>query len=107
MPNGHGGIPHYGSPILYAILFFVAVFYPLAADPWLQWARAALCLLLAALAGWRLAYHLHMWDADALQGYAPEEAYRHDLRRYRVFATAYAVLTTGLGFAILWWRGLP
>lgn len=108
MPNGHGGIPHYGSPILLALMFFAAAFWPVAPEPALQWTRLGVCVALAALAGWRLAYHLHMWKADEYGGsYLAPEEYRRDARRYAVFAAAYAALGAGAGFAFLWWRGLP
>lgn len=107
MPNGHGGIPHYGSPILLALMFFAAAFWPVALDVALQWTRAGVCLALAALAGWRLAYHLHMWQADGYAGYLTADEYRRAARRYAVFAALYAALGAGAGFAFLWWRGLP
>jgi hypothetical protein len=58
MPNGHGGVPRFGGPIFYAVLAGVAVAFKMVA------AAAAL----AAIAGWRLAYHLHFWRADEYGG---------------------------------------
>jgi hypothetical protein len=107
MPNGHGGIPHFGSPVLLALMFFAGAFWPLAPDAALQWARFAVCLALAALAGWRFAYHLHMWRAEEYSGYMSPEEYRRAARRYAGFAAVYATLGAGAGFALLGWRGLP
>jgi hypothetical protein len=107
MPNGHGGIPHFGSPILLALIFFAAAFWPLASDASLQSTRFGICLALAVLVGWRLAYHLHMWRAEEYSAYMSPEEYRRATRRYAGFAAAYATLSAGAAFALLWWRGLP
>lgn len=51
---------------------------------------------------WRLAYHLHMRDADAYGGAnAAPDVY------YLLLAAVYTILATSAGFGILWWRGLP
>ena len=106
MPNGHGGVPFLGAPVLLAVLFAVAVFLPLREA--LGWTWVAVCLALAALAGWRLAYHLHMRDADEYDGaYTPNDAYRRAARRYQLAAVTYAIAAAALGFGVLWWRGLP
>jgi hypothetical protein len=106
MPNGHGGTPFLATPIMFAVLFAIFAGLPLKAR--LGWAWVAICLVLAALVGWRLAYDLHMRDADEYGGaYTPADDYRRAARRYRVLAVVYAALTTALGFGILWWRGLP
>lgn len=106
MPNGHGGAPFLGSPVLFAILFAV-----LASLPGIErygWPYAGLCLAVAALAGWRLAYHLHMRGADEYGGaYTSPDAYKRAARRYWIAAPLYALLAAAGGFAILWWRGLP
>jgi len=106
MPNGHGGVPFLGAPIFFAVMF--AVFASLPFEAPLGWAWVALCLMLAALVGWRLAYHLHMRDADEYGGaYTAPDVYRRAARRYRILATVYTMLATAVGFCILWWRGLP
>jgi hypothetical protein len=105
MPNGHGGAPHLGAPIIFAVMFAIIAGLPLKAR--FGWSWIAVCLVLAALVGWRLAYHLHMRDADEYGGaYTPADAYRRAARRYRILAMVYAVLTTALGLGILWWCGL-
>jgi hypothetical protein len=79
-----------------------------AARAVLGWVWVALCLGLAALAGWRLAYHLHMWDADEYGGaYTPPDEYRRARRRYRALAGVYVAGAAGIGLAIVRWRGLP
>ena len=106
MPNGHGGIPFLGAPIFFAVLFIV--FAALPFKDRLGWAWVGICLAFAALAGWRLAYHLHMRAADEYGGaYTDPGAYRRAARRYWILAVPYTVLATAAGFGILWWRGLP
>ena len=107
MPNGHGGIPFLGAPILYTILFATLAWLPLPAAGWLSWARVALCLVFAALAGWRLAYHLHLRHADEYGGaYISPEVHRRAVLRYWVFSLLYMAISTGAGFAVLRWRSL-
>lgn len=106
MPNGHGGAPFLGAPILLAVLFAIFAFLPVRDR--LGWAWVGIGLVLAALAGWRLAYHLHMRDADEYGGaYTAPDAYRRAARRYWLLAVLYTVLAMAAGFGILWWRGLP
>jgi hypothetical protein len=106
MPNGHGGAPFMGGPIFFAVMF--AVFAALPSRERLGWAWVGICLVFAALAGWRLAYHQHMRAADEYGGaYTSREVYRQAARRYWILAPVYAVLATAAGFGILWWRGLP
>jgi hypothetical protein len=102
MPNGHGGAPFLASPILLAIVFAALV----ALSPG-GWAWSALSLIVAAAAGWRLAYHLHLREADEYGGaYTSADAYQRALRRYRIAAAVYGVLAVAAGFAVLRWRGL-
>ena len=106
MPNGHGGVPFLGAPVFLGVLF--AVFASLPDIARFGWAYVGLCLGLAAAAGWRLAYHLHMREADEYDGaYTAPDAYQRAARRYWIAAPIYAVLAAAGGFAILWWRGLP
>jgi hypothetical protein len=108
MPNGHGGTPFLGAPLLFAVMFTVVAWLPPTARQQLGNGWIAICLLLAALFGWRLAYHLHMWHADEYDGaYTPTDVYRRAFRRYLVLALVYIVLAVTVGFGILWWRGLP
>jgi len=76
MPNGHSGVPFLGGPMVLAVMFF-ACCASLPFKERLGWAWVAICLIFAALAGWRLAYDLHMRDADEYGGaYAPPEVHR-------------------------------
>lgn len=107
MPNGHGGIPFLGAPILYVVLFATLAWLPLPGAGLLNWARVALCLGFAALAGWRLAYHLHLRHADGYGGaYTSPEIYRRAVLRYWFFSLLYTAITSGAGFAVLRWRSL-
>ena len=106
MPNGHGGVPFLGAPIVFAVMF--AFFASLPFKARLGWTWVAICLLLAALVGWRLAYDLHLREADEYGGaYTALDVYQRAARRYRILAVIYTVLATAVGFCILWWRGLP
>jgi hypothetical protein len=106
MPNGHGGVPFLGAPIVFAIMFATCAGLPPKAQ--FGWAWVGICLVLAALVGWRLAYDLHMRDADEYGGaYTRPDVYRRAAQRYWILTVVYTVLTTTVGFAILWWRGLP
>ncbi len=108
MPNGHGGIPFLGAPILLAILFAAIAWLPGKLEGGLGWAQVGFCVLLAGGLGWRLAYHLHMWNADDYGGaYTSKDVYHRALRRYRALAVVYTAISASAGFGILWWRGLP
>jgi hypothetical protein len=106
MPNGHGGAPFLGSPLICTLLFAAAAFLP---PPQARnWVWASVCLALAAMAGWRLAYHMHLRDAHEYGGaYTPNDAYRRAAKRYRVAAVIYTIVAAAAGFGVLWWRGLP
>lgn len=93
MPNGHGGIPRMGTPLLFAVLAALAVA--------LQ--QPALAAALAAIAGWRLAYHLHFWAADEYGGaYTSAEKYRRAQLRYYGFGVLYAAAGAAAVLAIVW-----
>ena len=96
MPNGHGGAPFLGAPVILLLVFGVTALVP--AFELLGWGRLAF----AALAGWRLAYHLHMRRADEYDGaYTNPETYRRARLRYWLLAPVYAALATAAGFVIL------
>jgi hypothetical protein len=96
VPNGHGGAPFLGAPVILLLMFAVVAFVP-AFEP-LGWGRLAF----PALAGWRLAYHLHMRSADEYDGaYTDPEAYRRARRRYWLFTPLYAVAATAIGIGVL------
>ena len=104
MPNGHGGAPFLGGPIILAIIFVVVVTLPLRES--LGWIWLAACVTLAASVGWRVAYHLHMRHADEYGGaYIAPEEYQRAVRRYRLMAVVYAAIGAAVGYGIVWWRG--
>jgi hypothetical protein len=108
MPNGHGGVPYLGGPILCTIMFAIFASLPPGDACWLAWMRVLVCVLLAAAVGWRLAYYLHLYRVDDYGGaYTPPDVYRAASRRYWIAAPLYAIITAITGFGILWWRGLP
>ena len=91
MPNGHGGIPRFGAPIFYAVLAAVALAFKMTAA----------AAVLAAIAGWRLAYHLHFWAASEYGGaYTSTEKYRRAALRYYGFAVLYAAAGAAAVLAI-------
>ena len=80
MPNGHGGIPYLGAPVLLAI--FTSLF--------VWWYRASasmiphvLVYLFSALFGWRLAFHLTMWKVmEYGGGYTSDKRMAKAKRKY-------------------------
>jgi hypothetical protein len=107
MPNGHGGMPAFGTPVLLAVLFAVVVRAspPHPGSP--SWVSVTICLVIAALFGWKMAYHVHMRAADAYGGgYTPPEDHARSLRRYRMMSVVYVLGSLALGAALLRWRGL-
>jgi hypothetical protein len=108
MPNGHGPVPYFGGPILCAISFAFFVCLPFGDKGWPAWARFCFCMVLAAAIGWRVAYYVHMYEADNYGGaYTPPEVYRRASRHYWIAAPFYSVLTAAAGLGVLWWCGLP
>ena len=93
MPNGHGGVPWMGAPLFFAVLAAIAIF--------LQ--QPAVAAALAAIAGWRLAYHLHFWAADEYGGaYTSSEKHRRAALRYYGFAVLYAAAGAAAVLVIVW-----
>ncbi len=94
MPNGHGGVPHYGAPVFLLILW-VAVLLNQHREP-RDWLLAAACAL-AVLFGWRLSWHIHMWDAEEYGGaYLSAEDIRLARRRHLAGSLVYA----GIGVVV-------
>lgn len=89
-------------------MFAFFVWLPFGEEGALAWARFSICMVFAAAIGWRIAYYVHMYDADDYSGaYTPPDVYQRANRRYRVAVPFYALLTAAAGFGVLWWRGLP
>ena len=107
MPNGHGGYPWMGGPVLLAIAFAVLLFLP--ADPASVHGRAIplLCLVIAAVFGCRLAYHLHMRKADDYGGaYTRPEVFRRARLTYLAACVVYAAVAVYLAHLAVEARGL-
>lgn len=71
-----------GAPLLFAALCVIA----------LALQQRYVAVGLAALAGWRFAYHLHFWGADEYGGaYTNPDARRHARLRYWGLGAVYAL----------------
>jgi hypothetical protein len=107
MPNGHGGYPYMGSPLLLALAFAVLLFLPF--DPASAHGRAIplLLLVIAGFFGCKLAYHLHLRAADSYGGgYTEPAAYRGAKVRYRVACVVYSIVAVYLAHLAVEARGL-
>ena len=81
MPNGHGGVPIFISPVLLLLTLFVLLWFRIAESA--QWSLY-LALFAGALFAWRLAWHLHLYGAMEYGGaYTPPEVLDPARRRYR------------------------
>ncbi|MBI1746880.1 MAG: hypothetical protein HYR55_09875 [Acidobacteria bacterium] len=99
MPNGHGGIPRFGSPIL--LLLALLGYMALSRSVDSLWASAP-GYLIGALFGWRLSWHIHLYDAMEYEGaYTSEEVKKRTKRRYRMGWLLYTTLTCLL---IAWYK---
>lgn len=82
MPNGHGAIPRFGAPLLVLLVTLLLAW----------WARSqaaalpqVLSVITAGIFGWRLAFHMTMWNVSEYDGrYSSEEQVKISKRRYRV-----------------------
>lgn len=106
MPNGHGGYPFMGGPVLLLIAFLVVLFLPV--DPGASHAGAIeiLGLVVAAMFGCRLAYHLHMRKADGYGGaYTDPDKYRTARTRYWIACVVYGAIAVFLAHLAMEARG--
>ena len=99
MPNGHGGIPRFGSPAILLLVLVVVLGTRVPARLAGAW---LLPYVLAVLLGWRLAFHIHMWDATAYGGamISPDAMTRAE-RRYLAGALLYALAAVVLVYVWL------
>lgn len=91
MPNGHGGMPRFGSALfLLAILLVLYAYHLKAPDvAWLHW----LGYPFAAAFGWRFAHGLHLWKVTEYDGaYSSEEAINRAVNLYLIGSVAYAIV---------------
>ena len=108
MPNGHGGVPYFGGPIFFAMLFVIFTWLPFGDEGWFPWVRVGVCMIFATAIGWRIAYYVPMYNADDYGGaYTPPDVYRRMRRRYWIAVPFYPLVTAAVGSCVLWWRGLP
>ncbi len=97
MPNGHGGIPWMGSPVLLLALLILL--------SWLRFSREASWTVyaaypVAALFAWRFAWHLCLYEATGYDGgYTPPEEMkkaRASFYRLSVVLIAVAIISVHL-----------
>lgn len=90
MPNGHGGIPKYGSPILLLIGYVILAWHYLAKDH--TWA-IYVAYLVSILFGWRLSYHMHMYDAMEYGGaFSSEEKLKVSTVKYKKYSIIFIMM---------------
>ena len=101
MPNGHGGIPKYGSPFLLLLVLGVLAFLKRTYDAdWTVYAAYPAAVLL----GWRLAWHLHLYDVMEYEGaHASREELATARKRYRFGAVLWIVVAVSATFALWRW----
>jgi hypothetical protein len=94
MPNGHGGIPRFGSPILLIILFII-MFILKEYIPLYNYLKYALALVLA----WRLAWHIAMYPTVAYGGqFTSDKELQTTKEKYVFVLIACAVVLCGVAF---------
>ena len=102
MPNGHGGIPRWGSPVAFSLYFIGLVYMRVATSfgPWTVWTA----LVVAAVVGWRIAWHHHMFDAMDYEGaYTAEDVIARARKRYFIAAPIYISIAVGAAAALLYY----
>ena len=89
MPNGHGGVPRFGAPVLLAVLF-LAVHGARPGEAGMLFDVLEVALVLAF--AWRLAWHLFMWQASEYDGaYVSEAESRRAVFMTSLFTVLFAV----------------
>ena len=103
MPNGHAGIPKYGSPFLILLVLGVLAFLKRTYDAeWTVYAAYPAAVLL----GWRFAWHFHLYDVMEYEGaHATKEKLAEARRRYGVGVVVWIAVAVGATFAV-WGRVL-
>ena len=90
MPNGHGGVPRYGSALMLLVLLLIV--YNLSRKDGLAWVAYGGYVLAAAL-GWRFAHGLHLWKVTEYDGaYTTDEAINRAIYSYLIGSVVYAVM---------------
>lgn len=94
MPNGHGGYPWMGSPLLLAVALLILVLLPFDPDSGHGRARPMLAAVIGVVFGCRVAYHLHRRSTDAYGGAYTDP---DNVRRARIVYAGACVLYGALG----------
>ena len=90
MPNGHGGMPRYGSALMLVVVLMLV--YAYSRKEGLDWLAYGGYLLAAAL-GWRFAHGLHLWKVTEYDGaYTTDEAINRAIYRYLLGSVVYALI---------------
>lgn len=98
MPNGHSGIPQFGSVVLIAMVIALLIWWERSTAFILP---RVLSLIGAGIFGWRLAFHLTMWNVTEYNGnYASGNQIKNARRRY-LAARLVLVPLTVLGVYLL------
>ena len=106
MPNGHGGYPWMGGPILLLIVFLVVLYLPIDPESSLSGVREIAGIVIGALFGCRVAYHVHMRHADAYEGaYTNSEVRGRARTRYVIACIAYGAIGAWLAHWAIEARG--
>ena len=99
MPNGHGGIPRFGSPFLVIVMMAVLLRLRFSLDA--SWTVYP-AYVGAAVFGWRFAWHLWMYDLMEYGGsYSSVEELAQSTRRY--WLTALVTVPVSLALVYLFW----
>jgi hypothetical protein len=99
MPNGHGGIPRFGSVVLLGGALVLLYFLHLTKG-W-EWCSVAGYVMAMAF-GWRLAFHLCLWDATEYDGaYTKAEEMARARRRFRIAAACCSLVAVGVWFGLV------
>ena len=94
MPNGHGGIPWMGSPILIGIILGVVVSVTQKIDQELYVILGKfVSYFLAILFSWRLSSHFFMWGVTEYDGaYVKEEEIEVAKKKYLIATIVLSVI---------------
>jgi len=99
MPNGHGGVPRFGYPVLLGIATVLLVWWYRATASVIP---QVLVYLSSGLFGWRLAFHLTMWGVmEYGGGYTSKEDMAKAKRKYLVAAVILIPLSIVGGYWLL------
>ena len=98
MPNGHGGVPRYGSAVMMLVVLLLAyAYYRKEGWAWLAYAG----YILAAALGWRFAHGLHLWKVTEYDGaYTTDDSLNLALGKYVIGSVAYAAAAMAIWYFI-------